>query len=286
MGVLLGTCVAIAYGGADFLGGFTSRHSPPGSVLAVVQGTGLVTALFCAALFSATLPGGNDVALSVAAGITGVAGLACLYRGLALGRMSVVAPLSAIGVALVPFAWGLIQGERPSGPALVGVALALAATVVIARGKDAAPPDAASRWSELALATAAGLGLGAAFVLYAETSSDTGVWPVVIGRAVGVAAVGGLILVLGRWSPPARDDRAQVVSAGFLDSSANMLQLVAVRGRLISLIAPVAALYPVATVLLARVILREPIGRVRGAALLVALAGLLLIATGESGGPS
>jgi drug/metabolite transporter (DMT)-like permease len=215
------------------------------------------------------------------AGVVGIMALGLLFRGLALGRMSVVAPLSAIGGGVLPVAWGLIRGERPSALALAGVGLALVAVVIVGRGAEHDPARAVSpRW-ELMLGGGAGLGFGVVFILLSEaaTASGSGMWPVFIARCASVPILAAVGFALGGFSRVERSDIAAVAGAGLFDVGANALILLAVRRGLVSLVAPVASLYPAMTVVLARFVLQERIGRQRLAGLGLGLVGLALIAT-------
>src|SRR6266700_1136320 len=125
MAVALGVVVALAWGSGDFLGGLSSQRVPTSAVLLVSQTFGLGAAILLVAASRDGLPDAHVFVLSAAAGVVGVVALGLLFRGLAVGRMSVVAPLSAVGGGVLPVAWGLVRGERPSALALGGVALAL-----------------------------------------------------------------------------------------------------------------------------------------------------------------
>lgn len=279
MGILLGLGVAFTYGGADFLGGFTSKRSATGAVVFFGQSAGWVASLAFALLLGGD-PEGRDLLLGVGAGVAGVVGVTVLYRGLAVGRMGVVAPITAVVNALIPLAWGLGHGERPSAVAFVGVALALAAVVVIAHEPDpeGEPSPAVSRGAQLLFGVAAGIGFGVALVCFAETSDSSGVWPGFAARCTTVPLLALVLLVARRALVPHRADRGLVALGGVLDASANAFQLLAVREGLLALVAPVSALYPAGTVLLARLVLHERIGRPRLVGLGIALTGLVLIA--------
>lgn len=281
MAVLLGLAVALSYGAADFLGGFASQRSFAMSVVVMAQFVGLALAIVCAFAFGWDAVTGNDVALSAGAGFAQVTGVTALYQGLAVGRMSVVAPVSAVTSAIVPIGYGLATGEDPAVIALVGVALAIVAVAIVARAPDAgadAGTAATGGRAALFLALAAGVGFGISFVCFAETSTDSGFVPVVLARAFAGTVMLIALLAAGRTVLPAPSERPIAAATGVLDMTANGLLLVAVRGELLSLVAPVASLYPASTVLLARVVLREPIGRERLAGLALAILALMLIA--------
>ncbi len=275
---LLGLVVAAAYGTADFLGGRATRVSSPWTIVLATHAIGLVAVTGYAIVLGADTLTLSDVALGAGAGLAGVAGLACLYRGLAVGRASVVAPLSAVGSAVLEVSWGLARGERPGPVALAGVALALVAVAIVAGAPDHGAVTRVSRATELALGSGAAVLLGAFLVLLSGTGSGSGLWPVVISRAAPIPLLAVGLATLRRPLRVPRADRALVVSTGLLDATATALLLIAVREDLLSLVAPVAALYPAATVLLARTVQHERVGPVRAGGLALALAGLALIA--------
>jgi drug/metabolite transporter (DMT)-like permease len=281
MEIALGALVALAYGSGDFLGGISAKTVPTVMVLLVSQAVGLAVALVLVLALLDAPPAAHVFVLSAAAGVVGIGALALLFRGLALGRMSVVAPLSAIGGGVLPVAWGLIRGERPSALAFTGVMLALVAVVIVGRGAEQDPARAVSpRW-ELMLGGGAGFGFGIVFILLSEaaTTSGSGMWPVFIARCASVPLLAAIGSALGGLRRIDRANLAPIVGAGLFDVGANALILVAVRRGLISLVAPVASLYPATTVVLARLVLRERIGRRRLSGLALGVAGLALIAT-------
>jgi drug/metabolite transporter (DMT)-like permease len=278
MEVALGALVALAYGSGDFLGGVAAKRAPTVIVLLVSQAVGLGTALLLVVALQDSLPDPHVFLLSGAAGVVGVIALGLLFRGLAVGRMSIVAPLSAIGGGVLPVAWGLVRGERPSAVALAGVGLALVAGAIVGRGAEHDPAAAVSPRVELTLGAGAGMGFGIVFILLAESATGTGMWPVFFARCVSVPLLAVVALVLGRSLRIERAELASVAGAGLCDVGANALVVLAVRRGLVSLVAPVASLYPAATVLLARVVLQERIGRQRLGGLALGLVGLVLIA--------
>jgi drug/metabolite transporter (DMT)-like permease len=279
MEVVLGALVALSYGTGDFLGGISAKRLPTITVLLVSQAVGLVAAVLLVVALRDAPPAAHIFPLSAAAGAVGIVALGFLFRGLALGRMSVVAPLSAIGGGVLPVLWGLLRGERPSALALVGVGLALVAAAVVGRGAEHDPAPAVSPRMELALGAGAGVGFGVVFILLAESSSGSGMWPVLIARCASVPLLVVAAVVVGRSLRMERTELAPVAGAGLCDVAANALVVLAVRRGLISLVAPVASLYPAMTVVLARLVLHERIGRQRLAGLAVGIVGLTLIAT-------
>ena len=279
MEIALGALVALAYGSGDFLGGISTKRLPTVTVLLVSQSFGLAGAVVLVVALRDAPPPAHIVVLSAAAGVVAVIALGLLFRGLALGRMSIVAPLSAIGGGVLPVVWGLLRGERPSGLALAGVGVALVAAAIVGRGAEHDPAVTISPRLELALGAGAGMGFGVVFILFAESSSGSGMWPVFIARCASVPVLAVAAVVLGHSPRIARADIAPVAGAGLCDVGANALVVLAVRRGLLSLVAPVASLYPATTVVLARFVLHERIGRQRAGGLALGLVGLALIAT-------
>lgn len=284
MAVALGILVAMSFGSADFLGGRASRTAPTVTVLFVAQATAVVLAIVVAVLVSADITG-RDLALGAAAGALNVVGLGFLYQGLATGRMGVVAPVTAVVAAMVPIAWGLASGERPSALTWIGVALAVGAGGLVARepSDPDVSDDGAGVRNAVVLAVVAGLALGSSFVLYAETHDDSGMWPVFTARLAAIALVGIAVAVMatrGSVTWPSGSGRNLALGAGVLDVAATTLLLVAVREGLTVVVAPVAALAPAFTVVWAWIVLHERVTRHQIAGLLIALTGLVLIAAG------
>lgn len=280
MAVLLGLAVAAIYGTADFLGGHVSRRSATTAVVFGAQAVGLLLSAAVVAVDGAPAPDRTEVALSFGAGLVGVSGVGLLFRGLALGRMGVVAPLSGVLAAIIPVAWGIGQGERPSIMALVGVALAVGAIALVTRGPTEAG-STASRWRPALYGLGAGVGFGFVFVLLAEAGTTTGYWPALYARVASVPALTLVVLLARRPLLPAdRTDTAGIVGSGLCDAGANLIFLAAARQGLLSLVSPVSALYPAGTVILARVVLGERLRRIQLAGVGVILVGLVLIGAG------
>jgi uncharacterized membrane protein len=279
MAVVLGLLAALSWGSGDFAGGLAARRSPETAVVFGTEVVGLVLVVGVA-LFTHGDPTGRDLGFGAVAGLLGVAGLACLYRGLARGRASVVAPLSAVGAAVLQVTWGIAGGEQPGALAVIGIVLALLAIGVVAGAAgEGEEQHTLSGREEVALGLLAAVGFGAYLVLISETSDAAGMWTVVAARVAPVIALALALPLLRRPLVPARPALPAVTIAGLTDAGANALLLAAVREGMLSLVSPVANLYPAVTVLLARAFGHERIGRVRLAGLGLAVAALVLIGT-------
>jgi drug/metabolite transporter (DMT)-like permease len=280
VGIIVGLLAAACFGSGDFLGGRASRAAPAAVVLLVAQVCAAAGAVVLAFAISGD-PSSRDLAYGAAAGLVNAVGLGFLYRGLATGRMGVVAPVAAVVGSVIPVAWGLIDGEEPGTVVLLGVGLAIVAGALIAREHDARSGPAAR---SVILAVLAGAGLGTSFVLFAHTGPDSGMWPVLSARLLAVLGVGGavgIMLATGRTTTRlARTPTALAAIAGTFDVTATALLLVAIRADLAVVVAPIAALAPGFTVLWAWTVLREPASRIQVAGLGLALCGLVLIAAG------
>lgn len=264
---ILALLSSATYGTADFLGGLASRHASTTSVVIVSQLAGLVLL----AVAMPFLPSSNvtlvDLAWGVAAGLSGGIGVALLYRGLAIGPMSVVAPVTAVCAVIVPVAVGILSGEMLS--MLTGAGIVLAATAIVLVGQ--APPapgerrnrrlDVRSRsLAAVPIAIASGVVIGLFLVTLERTPASAGMWPLIAARVTSISLFG--IVALARPAGPAmsRKSAATAVLGGSADMLANVLYLAAVRQGQLSVIATLASLYPASTVLLARVVLGERLG--------------------------
>lgn len=279
MVVALALASATVYGVADFLGGMATRRAAVLVVACLAQLTGLLV-LLALLPFLPGSPTPVDLALGAAGGLAAGLGLVVFYSGLAAGPMSVVAPLTAVTSAGVPVLVGTLLGERPSAGSLVGVGLALVAILLVSAEPGSTWRQAAAglRSRATLLALAAGGGFAGFFVALGRTSEAAGLWPLASARVASVAMLAVIAVAVGARLGRGSGAFALVLAAGALDMAANVLYLVAVRGGLLTLVAVVASLYPVSTVLLARVVLAERLARPQVIGLGAAAAGVALIA--------
>lgn len=273
MSALLALMSAATFGAADFLGGLASRRSPSTvTVVLLSQTVGLSLLIALLLVFGGDLHS-VDIWWAGGAGIAGVIGLVLLYRGFSIGTMSVVAPITGLVGALVPLAWGLATGERPSWLAGIGVVIALGAVVLVSGASSLAEFRTRAGMSE---AVGAGAGFGIFFVLISNASSAE-LWLVAFSRAASISLLLGVVVVRGIAVRPAPGVARLVVASGTGDVVANLLFLAAERRGLLSLVAVIASLYPATTVLLARVVLKERMSRLQQVGLGLAALGVALI---------
>lgn len=277
MAAVLALVAALAYGTGDFFGGLAARRLPPAAVVVRSNAVGLLGLLVALPIVGHDHLAPRDLVYGALGGTAGAVGVLLLYRGLAQGTMSLVAPITAALSAVVPVSVGIAGGERPSAVALVGIPLALVAIVLLSRDPDGAGSATGLSPTLLATSIGAGLGFGLFFVAIDQAGDDAGLWPVVAGRGasvsifVVVAAVSASARVGG---PSARigTTPALLVACGLLDAGANALFLLATHQGMLTLVAVIGALYPASTLLLARVVLDERLARPQLGG--VALAGI------------
>jgi drug/metabolite transporter (DMT)-like permease len=283
MEILLALAAAVSYGVSDFAGGVLTRRAHVFVVFLLSQLVSFALLVVVVALWAGAVswPG---VGWGAAAGLAGVVGTSLLYQGLAIGRMSVVAPITGVLGAGLPVLFGLAVGERPGPAALAGIVLGLVAVVVITRAPDApaAPdrPGGPSSRQAVACAFGGGLGFGLFYILLERSPVDSGLWPL-LGTRVSLVVLLGLLVAARRLPlrPPAGMGPS-LVGLGVVNTAADLLFLLATRRGLLSLVAVVTSMYPAVTVAMAGLVLRERIAGRQAAGLAVAAVSVVLSALG------
>ena len=281
MAILLALGAALAYGVSDFVGGLVSRFTSAWQV--AVVGT-LSSTLFTslAALFVPGEPRPVDFAWAVAAGIGEGVGVCFLYRGFTNGRMGVVAPVSAVGAALVPVLFGVVGGERPGLLVWLGVVVAMPAIWLVSSvpdSDDAAPAELAPR-AGLVDGILAGLGFGLLFAALGQVPRESGLWPLAAVQVVTIPVVILLATSLRQaWVPRGR--RVWWATAtGPFGAGATLLFLLATQRGYLTISGVLTSLYPASTVLLASLVLREQIHRTQAVGLVLCGLTVALVAGG------
>ena len=278
---LFALMAAAVYGAADFLGGTVAKRATTLAAVVATQGAGLVLLLLGTPLLLDATVTANDVLFGALAGLTGSVGVALLYRGLAMGPMSVVAPITAVCAVVIPLIAGLMFGEVLTPLAALGVAMAIAAVVLLGQdAPDAAagvPRSAAHVAQAVRIALVSGVAIGGFFVCLGRTAAPAGLWPLAVSRTVSVTVFLAVAFSTRQtWKIPAVALPA-AIGCGGLDMIANGLSLAAVRQGQLSLVATLASLYPASTVLLARYVLGERLGRWQQVGVVAAVAAIVLI---------
>ncbi|MFI0778562.1 EamA family transporter [Streptomyces sp. NPDC021212] len=256
--LLLALGSSLAYGCADFLGGLGARKAHVLRTVMVAAPASLAIELLLWPVLGASFSVGV-LGWGAASGVASAAAFALLYRTLAIGPMNVLSPLTALVSAALPVAVGLLQGERLGAAGLVGLPLALMAVVLVSAGHGAG--SARPSRTALLLAFGAGAAIAVQLICLHQAPSDSGVAPLLVGRAVASTVTLVAAGLLRRTLGPERPAYAMSATAGVLDSLANLLFLLASRSGDLAVVAVITALYPAGTVLLARGVLAERIHR-------------------------
>ena len=283
LAVVLAFSSSLCWGLADFFGGLQSRRRSLITVLLVAQVAAVAMATAFVLASGDPIPALGPAALAMGAGVAGCAALAAFYRGLAIGTMSIVAPVSATGAA-VPVLVGLATGERPGAVQVAGIVLAMVGIVLAAREPQEASgggPDGGAAGASLALALLAALGFGLFFVLIDDATADGGApWSLLLVRVGELALLSPLALAARAAMPSGGRDALPLLAIGALDFLATALFALATREGLLSVVSVVGSLYPAVTVVLARVVLAERVARSQELGVVVTLAGVAAISAG------
>jgi drug/metabolite transporter (DMT)-like permease len=256
MGVLLALLSALCYGSSDFTAGVGGRRSDPSAVTVVAQPFGLIAAAVAVIALAARTPTPHALWWGALSGVGSGVGTVSLYRGLAVARMSVVAPLSAVLSAALPALAGLLLGEHLKVLAWAGIAVALPAVALVSLQPAG---QQGSRRAGIVTGIIAGAGFALLFIALDRAGTSAGAWPLLPGQAVAA-------MIVLAWAAPTRNRPSRKawsqawrigVAAGVLGGIANLLYLAATGAGQLAIVAVVTALYPAVTVLLARLTLHE-----------------------------
>ena len=278
--IVLGLAASLSWGVADFLGGMQSRRMPVVAVVLGSQLAGLALVATIVAIRGEGPPEGGDFFVYAAlSSVGGIIGLTAFYKALSIGAMGVVAPLSSTA-AVIPLVVGVATGDRPSALQGIGVALAVSGVILASReaSEEAKGSRTVSKGAGFALLSA--VGFGCFFLAIDRASDDDVLWAVCVNRSVSVLLLGlALILIRPQLGLRAADMRMLAI-VGVLDIAANAAFAVASTKGLVSVVSVLASLYPITTVVLARVVLKERLRAVQRAGAFTALAGVALISAG------
>ena len=281
LGLSLAFGASVAWGSADFLAGVGCRRLPLLTVLLVSQTVGLALFVIPALLLGGPPPGLSYALLGMIAGLFNALALAALYRGLAGGLMGVVAPIAATD-AVIPVAFGVLQGERPDLLVTLGIGVALAGVIVaslpVIDEGPAAGRDSSRR--SVAFGLAAAFCFGCFVVALAGASEGSAVWAVAYSRITSIVLLGVAALAMRPSMDLGSGDAAPLLAIGGLDVGASALFAVATTSGLLSVVGVLGSLYPVFTILLAAAVLRERPAVLQRMGAAGALLGAALIASG------
>jgi drug/metabolite transporter (DMT)-like permease len=277
LAIALALGASLTYGVSDFLGGLKSRSLPLLAVLIVSQGTALALLAAFVLPFGASPPAGSFLVYAALAGLSETVGVAALYRGLATGAMSIVAPVAATA-PVVPVVVGIALGEFPS--AIQGAGVVLAATGIVVTAGD---EDTATRGRPVAMLSAAfglltALGFGSFYVAMDAASEGKIPWALFVARLTAVSAFVAAALLTRSRPKLRKTDVAIVALTGALIIVADSLYATASTRGLLGVVAVLSSLYPLVTIALARAFLEERIGQRQQVGIAMCLGGVVTIA--------
>lgn len=280
MAIVLALGAAAFYGAGDFVGGLATRRNAVLAVALGAQVSGLIALVVVLPFLGPAAVTTGDLVLGGAAGVFGGIGLVVVYRALAAGPMSVVAPTTALSASAVPVLAGLATGERPGLAAIAGIGVSFIAVALITRE---APGDGVPSTGAALRALVPALGGGAIFGLFFvflhHTGSDAGMWPLLAARLTSVPVLAALVVRRRVRVERTGGLLAAVVACGTLDMAANVCYLLASRHGLLAVVAAITGLYPASTVILAQTRLGERMAPLQLAGLGVAVTAALLVAS-------
>ena len=281
LGLTLSLASAASWGISDFLGGLQTRRLSVLAVLAISQPAGLFLIALLIVLIGADSISAEKFAVACLAGAASLGGLAAFYSAMAMGTVSVVAPIASLGV-VVPVAYGLANGESPSAIQLAGLIPAIAGVVILSYEErpEQASSARAARLS-VVLAIVAGLGFGIFFTGLDIASPDRPGWAIFAVRVGGVATVLAALLVIRPRFAGVRAAWPVLIVIGAFDVLANALFAIASTKGVLPVVAVGGSMYPAFTVALAHGVLGERLATVQWTGVVLALAGVAMIAAGS-----
>lgn len=269
---ILALSAATAWGSGDFAGGTAARRVGPFFTVFISYAIGLLALVLVALARHENLPPAADLMWGALSGLAGMAGLAFLFRGFAVGRMGIVAPVSAVLAAAIPVVFAALSEGLPAEVQLFGFGLALVSILLLSR-----PEKLAGRPAGLGMAVLAGLGFGAFFTALGQVGESAVFWPLVAGRLAACAVMGAIAVFRRRPVNPRTFPWGLLVLAGTLDVAGNLLFLLSIQSGRLDIAAVLGSLYPAVTAILAWLIAREHIARLQVVGVAAAVLSIVLI---------
>ena len=271
--IVFGLSSALTFGAGDFTGGLATKRNNAIHVVIISQVAGAMLILLMAILLREPFPTAKDIALGAAAGIAGSIALVIFYRGLAMGRMGVVAPATAVVTAALPVIFGTLTEGLPGSRQLFGILLAFVAVWLVSATGD----GGRIRPSDLGPPLAAGVGFGLFFILMGQVSTGRVYWPLVAARAASLSFLSLVAVLRGERKLSSQGQLPLIALAGILDAGGNIFYTLAAQAGRLDIAAMLTALHPAVTVLLARIVLKEKLSYQQWVGLLGALVAVILI---------
>ena len=284
MTILFGLLTAFSYGYADFVGAIAAKKVRALTVTTVAFSFGLLLALLFS-LFAGASYNESVVVYGILAGICSAAAISFLYAALALGPISIVSPFTAVLSAIVPVVVDIASGQALGELSLLAIVLILIAVVLVAfvPGQDVRLPTLRATIYSIG----AGLGFAGTFVFIDAAPSDSGLGVLVVMRVIGITILFALLAILlfsGKSKVLIEKEVFAlstiwlVLLAGFGDVTGNLFFIIATREGALAIAAVLTSLYPVGTILLAKIFLKERIAISQNIGIVLAVGACALLA--------
>jgi uncharacterized membrane protein len=239
----------------------------------------LVVSLFLQPEFS-----NQTILFGILAGICSGLALTMFYAALALGPISIVSPLTAVAGAVLPVIVDVALGQALGAFTVLAIIIIVAAAglVSVVPSKSVPLPSLKA----LLLSMGGGAGFAGIFIFLDQTPADSGIAPLVVMRIVGVAMLGVAILALNKRDRNHNKPKdsfpkiliGMIAISAVLDVSANLFFLIGTREGVLAVVAVVTSLYPIGTVALARIVLKEKLANLQWIGVGLAVFGCVLLA--------
>ncbi len=275
--ILFGLAAALAWGAGDFGGGLLSRRTAVFGVVMIAQLTGMAIAAVLAVIRGEPIPTGIDLVWCGIAGVLGGVGITALYRALAVGRMGIVAPVTGVLAAVIPVAAGIVLEGLPALLVLAAIALAIVAVVLVSRVEDEGGGRAG-----LNEALLAGVTIGLFGVALSQIGDGHVFGALTLIRGVQAVLIAIVVVVARAAWRPTRGVLPAILLVGVLDMAGNGFYLLGVQTGALAIAAILSSLYPVTTVVLATVVLKERVTRDHAVGIALAVVAIVCIGLGST----
>ncbi len=272
--ILFGLAASLLWGSGDFSGGLASRRDNASSVVLGAYSVGFVLLVLLALIWKEAFPSPIDILWGGISGVSGALGLIAFYSALSIGRMGIIAPVSAVLTAGIPVLFSAYTQGLPTLLQVGGFVLALLAIGLVSR-----PERTKGRPKGIGLALLAGCGFGCFFVLISRVNASATFWPLAVARLTSVLVLLLMIGIRRQKVLPNKTVTVLVILAGVLDALGNAFFVLAAHVGRLDVAAILSSLYPAATVVLAALILRERMTRIQTLGILLALIAIPMIST-------
>ncbi len=272
--IIYGLVSAVSWGAGDFSGGFATRSGSVLGVLFVGYLVSVVLLTICALWLGSPLPNLFSFAAGALAGVTGLMGLAALYKGLAGGQMGIVAPLTAVTTAVLPILLGMFLEGFPARLRIMGFLAAFTAIWLLS------VPEKSQefQWRQISLPITAGIFLGLSLILVDQAAEQSVLWSLVGNRIAGIAVLIVLLIVFRQGSMPSKGSYPIICLAAIFDTGGYIFYALAASTGRLDTSAVLACMYPATTVMLAWLLLKERLSGRQWMGVIAAFIAITLIA--------